>query len=153
MKLALVSLVSIALGFGAGWLIFESGVFAGSDPASRHDVEQAVIDSGFGTPNSVRCARVGTDHAWDCVATFPDHSTHRYRATALSPDDPERLRAQLRQHGERRRAARQADRDELEAIAELLPEAMRAGISKREIERLTGVSRPWIDELLRRDDT
>src|SRR5436309_1003095 len=88
MKFALVSLVSIAIGFGAGWLIFESSIFAGSDPASRHDVEQAIIDSPFGTPNGARCARVrGTDHAWDCVATFPDDSTHRYRATALSADD------------------------------------------------------------------
>lgn len=52
------------------------------------------------------------------------------------------LGAQVRGHLE-------ADRDELEAIAELLPQAIRAGISKREIERLTGVSRPWIDRLLR----
>jgi hypothetical protein len=64
-------------------------------------------------------------------------------------DDPERLRAQLREHGERRRAARATDREELQAIAELLPQAVEVGISKREIERLTGVSRPWIDQLLR----
>jgi hypothetical protein len=67
------------------------------------------------------------------------------------PDDPGRLRAQLREHGERRRAARETDRAELQAIAELLPHAVEAGISKREIERLTGVSRPWIDQLLRRN--
>jgi hypothetical protein len=64
-------------------------------------------------------------------------------------DDPERLREQLREHGQRRRAARETDREELRAIAELLPQAVDAGISKREIERLTGVSRPWIDQLLR----
>jgi hypothetical protein len=67
-------------------------------------------------------------------------------------DDPERVRAQLQEHGERRRAARKADRDELETIAQLLPQAIRAGIAKREIERLTGVSRPWIDRLLRGDE-
>jgi hypothetical protein len=66
-------------------------------------------------------------------------------------DDPDRLRVQLREHGERRRAAREKDREELQAIAELLPQAIRAGISKREIERLTGVSRPWIDRLLHRE--
>jgi hypothetical protein len=64
-------------------------------------------------------------------------------------DDPERLREQLREHGKRRRAARETDREELQAIAELLPLAVDAGIPKREIERLTGVSRPWIDQLLR----
>jgi hypothetical protein len=60
------------------------------------------------------------------------------------------LTAQLREHGERRRAARDVDRKELEAIAAVLPEALRAGISKREVVRLTGVSRTWLDELLRR---
>ena len=65
-------------------------------------------------------------------------------------DDRERLTTQLHEHGERRRAARDADREELDAIAKLLPQALRAGISKREVVRLTGVSRTWIDELLRR---
>jgi hypothetical protein len=87
MKFALVGLVSIAIGFGAGWLVFESDVFTGSDPASRHDVEQAVIDSQIGTPNRAHCARVSnTDHAWDCVATEADGSTTRYRAVALDAD-------------------------------------------------------------------
>lgn len=67
-------------------------------------------------------------------------------------DDPERLRVLLREHGDRRRAAREVDRAELQAIADMLPQTLQVGISKREIERLTGVSRPWIDELLRRDD-
>jgi transcriptional regulator with XRE-family HTH domain len=31
-----------------------------------------------------------------------------------------------------------------------VPLAIRAGISKHEIARLTGVSRPWINELLKR---
>jgi hypothetical protein len=60
------------------------------------------------------------------------------------------LTARLREHGERRRAARDVDRGELDAIAQLLPQALDAGISKREVVRLTGVSRTWIDELLRR---
>ena len=62
----------------------------------------------------------------------------------------EQLTAQLAEHGDRRRAARDADRKELDAIAALLPQALRAGISKREVVRLTGVSRTWHDELLRR---
>jgi hypothetical protein len=65
-------------------------------------------------------------------------------------DDRDRLTARLREHGDRRRAARDADREELDAIAELLPRALGVGISKREVVRLTGVSRTWIDELLRR---
>jgi DNA invertase Pin-like site-specific DNA recombinase len=67
-------------------------------------------------------------------------------------NDRERLTAQLHEHGDRRRAARDVDRKELDAIAELLPQALRAGISKREVVRLTGVSRTWIDELLRRGE-
>jgi hypothetical protein len=67
-------------------------------------------------------------------------------------EDRERLTAQLREHGERRRAARDADRKELDAIAELLPRALDSGISKREVVRLTGVSRTWLDELIRRSE-
>jgi hypothetical protein len=63
----------------------------------------------------------------------------------------DRLLKQLRGHGDRRRAAREVERQELEAIAALLPEALRFGISKREIARLTGVSRPWIEALIERD--
>jgi hypothetical protein len=68
-------------------------------------------------------------------------------------DDREQLTAQLAKHGDRRRAARDVDRKELDAIAELLPHALRAGISKREVVRLTGVSRTWLDELLRRSSS
>jgi hypothetical protein len=63
-------------------------------------------------------------------------------------DATERLRAQLREHGDQRRQAREADRREMEAIAKLLPDALAAGISKREITRLTGISRPWIERLM-----
>jgi hypothetical protein len=38
----------------------------------------------------------------------------------------------------------------MEAIVDLLPRALEAGITKREFSDLTGVSRPWIDALLRR---
>jgi hypothetical protein len=62
----------------------------------------------------------------------------------------EDLIAALRRHGDRLRAARDAERDELDAIAELLPRAIETGISKREIARLTGVGRPWIDRSLGR---
>lgn len=87
------------------------------------------------------------------VKTLPrNDSAYGYVDSRPVADDPERLRALLREHGDRRRAAREVDRAELEAIADLLPQALQVGISKREIERLTSVSRPWIDELLRRDD-
>ena len=62
--------------------------------------------------------------------------------------DRETLLRELRSHGERLREARGIDRDELDAIAELLPRALDIGISKREIARLTGVGRPWIDREL-----
>jgi hypothetical protein len=65
--------------------------------------------------------------------------------------DRERLRAQLQEHGDRRRAARAVEREQLDAIAALLPLALSAGISKREIARLTGVSRPWLEALIERD--
>jgi DNA invertase Pin-like site-specific DNA recombinase len=65
--------------------------------------------------------------------------------------DRERLRAQLEEHGDRRRAARAVDREQLDAIAKLLPQALSAGISKREIARLTGVSRTWIEALTQRN--
>ena len=66
--------------------------------------------------------------------------------------DRERLRTQLKDHGDRRRTARAVEREELDAIARLLPEALRAGISKREISRLTGVSRTWLEALTERGD-
>jgi hypothetical protein len=65
-------------------------------------------------------------------------------------DVRERLIAQLREHGERRRAARAAADQELAAIAELLPDAIEAGITKVEIAKLSGVSRPTLDMLLAR---
>jgi hypothetical protein len=65
-------------------------------------------------------------------------------------DEQERLRAQLRAEGERLRAAALASRVAHAAIAALLPSAIEAGLSKREIARLAGVGRPWIDKTLRR---
>jgi DNA invertase Pin-like site-specific DNA recombinase len=65
-------------------------------------------------------------------------------------DDRERLIAQLREHGARRRAAEATSAEELERIARLIPAAIEAGIPKREIARLTGVSRPTIDAILSR---
>lgn len=65
------------------------------------------------------------------------------------PDDHERLRAQLREHGQRLRKAQASDALEHAAIAELLPRALEAGFSKREIAELAGVGRPWINKTLR----
>lgn len=63
----------------------------------------------------------------------------------------ERLVTRLREHGDRRRAAEATSKQELKRIAKLIPTAIDAGITKREIARLTGVSRPTIDAILRRD--
>jgi hypothetical protein len=67
-------------------------------------------------------------------------------------EDRESLLAQLDEHGQRRRAAHAAQQESMDAIASLLPRALNAGIPKREIARRTGLSRVWIDELLRRAD-
>ena len=46
-------------------------------------------------------------------------------------------------------AGRDTADEALKEIADLLPSALEAGITKIEIQRLTGVSRPTIDRLLR----
>jgi hypothetical protein len=61
-------------------------------------------------------------------------------------DQRERLKAQLRIHGDRLREAQAADKREHEEIAKLVLQALDAGISKREIARLAAVGRPWIDK-------
>ena len=65
-------------------------------------------------------------------------------------EDSEALREELRTHGDRLRVADAARREEHAAIAQLVPRAIDAGLTKREISRLTGVSRPWIDTILSR---
>jgi DNA-binding transcriptional regulator LsrR (DeoR family) len=65
-------------------------------------------------------------------------------------DEARRLLADLETHSARRRAARETDRQELAAIANLLPRAIQLGVTKREIARRTGLSRVTIDGLLRR---
>lgn len=47
------------------------------------------------------------------------------------------------------RKAQASDALEHAAIAELLPRALEAGFSKREIAELAGVGRPWINKTLR----
>jgi hypothetical protein len=64
-------------------------------------------------------------------------------------DDRAKLRRQLQRHGVRRRQALDVADQALQDIAELLPAALDAGITKTEMQRLTGVSRPTIDSLLR----
>jgi aspartate-semialdehyde dehydrogenase len=61
-------------------------------------------------------------------------------------DERERLKAQLRIHGDRLREAQAADQREHQEIAKLVLRALDAGISKREIARLAAVGRPWIDK-------
>jgi hypothetical protein len=63
--------------------------------------------------------------------------------------DAEALRTELRELGERLRAAQDADAETHSQIARLLPAALDAGLSKREIARLSGASRPWMDKVLR----
>ena len=65
----------------------------------------------------------------------------------------DRLEAALREQRERRVAAQISEREALDAIAALLPRALDAGISKREIARLAGVGRPWIDKAIGRSDS
>lgn len=65
-------------------------------------------------------------------------------------DNREQLVTRLREHGDRRRAAQATSKQELERIAKLIPTALEAGITKRDIARLTGVSRPTIDAILKR---
>jgi hypothetical protein len=65
-------------------------------------------------------------------------------------DEQERLRAELKVEGDRLRAAELASSEAHAVIAALLPSAIEAGLSKREIACLTGVGRPWIDKTLRR---
>lgn len=64
-------------------------------------------------------------------------------------DTREQLRAQLREHGDRLREIQDADSREHEAIADLLPKALEAGLTKTEIAELAGVGRPWINKKLR----
>jgi hypothetical protein len=52
-------------------------------------------------------------------------------------------------HGDRLREAQAADQREHEEIAKLVPRAIDAGISRREIARLAAVGRPWIDKTMR----
>jgi hypothetical protein len=62
--------------------------------------------------------------------------------------DRESLRAELLAQGDVLRAAQAADAEAHAEIAKLLPVAIDAGLSKREIARLAGVGRPWIDKTL-----
>jgi hypothetical protein len=64
-------------------------------------------------------------------------------------DKRARLSRQLQRAGASRRKNLEAVDESLAQIAELLPAALEAGFTKTEIERLTGVSRPTIDALLR----
>jgi DNA-binding transcriptional regulator LsrR (DeoR family) len=68
-------------------------------------------------------------------------------------DQRDELLRQLGEHAESRRRALEDASAEMEEIARLIPAAIEAGISKREISRRTGVSRTWIDELLDRGDS
>ena len=63
---------------------------------------------------------------------------------AKSGDDPDKLRRQLAEHGDRRREALALAHDELEEVLKLTPAAIAAGVSVREIARLGEVSRPTL---------
>jgi hypothetical protein len=64
-------------------------------------------------------------------------------------DAQARLRRELERQGALRRSGLEAADKALRGIAALLPDAIEAGITKVEIQGLTGVSRPTIDALLR----
>ena len=65
-------------------------------------------------------------------------------------DDQRRLRAQLQAHRQSRERGLAMAREELDAISELLPQALDAGIRKVELAELTGLSRPTINALLKK---
>jgi hypothetical protein len=64
----------------------------------------------------------------------------------------DRLLRELDRQADLRHAAQASAQEAMAEIARLLPAAIEAGISKREISRRTGVSRTWIDELLGQRD-
>jgi DNA invertase Pin-like site-specific DNA recombinase len=65
-------------------------------------------------------------------------------------DEGERLLSALQAQARQRQQAQAAARDALQRIADLLPAALEAGLSKRTISKATGISRMTLDELLRR---
>lgn len=59
------------------------------------------------------------------------------------------IRKQLAAHGKRRTAARKRAKEESDAIRTLIPKALAAGLSKSEIARIAGITRPALDTMLR----
>lgn len=66
------------------------------------------------------------------------------------PDERAQLRRQLQRLGAQRREGLETADRALDDIADILPAVLEAGITKTEIQRLTDVSRPTIDALLRK---
>jgi DNA-binding transcriptional regulator LsrR (DeoR family) len=64
------------------------------------------------------------------------------------PEEPD-LRRELEHAGIRRQMAREQARESSARIAELIPIALEAGLSKSEIARLAQISRPALDTMLR----
>jgi hypothetical protein len=63
-------------------------------------------------------------------------------------DERQRIARELQRHAAHRKKNLAAADDELAQIAKLLPAALRVGITKMDVHRLTGISRPTIDALL-----
>lgn len=59
------------------------------------------------------------------------------------------IRAALRKHGQARSRARARASIESDAIRDLIPRALAAGISKSETARLAMITRPALDTMLR----
>jgi DNA-binding transcriptional regulator YhcF (GntR family) len=59
------------------------------------------------------------------------------------------IRDVLIAHGKRRAAARRKAKQESDAIRELIPQALDAGLSKSEIARLAQITRPALDTMLK----
>lgn len=60
------------------------------------------------------------------------------------------LRKALKRAGRKRQAAKAAQRDAAEQLAEIVPTAVAAGIPTSEIASITGLSRQAVYDLLRR---
>jgi hypothetical protein len=87
---------------------------------------------------------------WSCKQLYNDDVVCQpvYTAPRMT-DERAKLRRELQRYAAKRRQSLEAAEVALKEIADLLPSALEAGITKLEIQRLTGVSRPTIDRLLR----
>jgi hypothetical protein len=69
---------------------------------------------------------------------------------SLVVDDTATLLAELRRHGKRRKRALDTADQAMQTIAPIARKLYAAGVRKSEIAALGAISRPWLDEILKR---